>query len=563
MSGTDSDDAEWEMEEEEINDDESDAQYARRLQLLENAKVAAEDNPDIIPFDKGYEVCCFVCRCRECDEVSGDEERKLEVLSSGKSCNVRLHRKCCSTIKKIDVDDSEYVVTSYGLALTNPSFKKRRVETAAVTFDDLRRAKDQADRLRVKVLGDESYHDPVSHRFTDERYTAICQNFEKVKNNQPKIAINVLSIFSGIGSDLLVLKRLSIAINNCVVVEHDPFAQVVCEANHKKDVECYHPISTFEELENDLETVMIEKGRGPPCVEFSGANANREGVQSVKGGYMLRFGQLINSIRQFNRENKVQDPFFFCENVPMRWEDQEHVEYEFGISPVLIDALQMSPSKRCRAYYLNFPINELPPLDSAGALSVVHLNDAWMTLPQMYCHLKNKPTPYDKALTFMASEARLDDKRMIKVKVNKTSRSNPPLIIDHYSVADRESLLGYPVGYLENVLFQMFEKLEKAFLAEDWFKEALECGWDIEEIQNFSGRCYRFEFNGQGLSLKVGTMDKNRRGDPLYYLNCEQYCKRLLGNGFSIPVVEHLLCPIKDLFLRKTYNDASYKFVWE
>ncbi|KAL3785919.1 hypothetical protein HJC23_008114 [Cyclotella cryptica] len=448
MSGTDSDEAEWEMEEEEINDDESDAQYARRLQLLENAKAAAEDNPDIIPFDKGYEVCCFVCRCRECDEVSGDEERKLEVLPSGKSWNVRLHRKCCSTIKKIDVDDSEYVVTSYGLALTNPSFKKRRVETAAVTFDDLRRAKDQADRLRVKVLGDESYHDPVSHRFTDERYTAICQNFEKVKNNQPKIAINVLSIFSGIGSDLLVLKRLSIAINNCVVVEHDPFARVVCEANHKKDVECYHPISTFEELEDDLETVMIEKGRGPPCVEFSGANANREGVQSVKGGYMLRF-------------------------------------------------------------------------------------------------------------------ARLDDKRMIKVKVNKTSRSNPPLIIDHYSVADRESLLGYPVGYLENVLFQIFEKLEKAFLAEDWFKEALECGWDIEEIQNFSGRCYRFEFNGQGLSLKVGTMDKNRRGDPLYYLNCEQYCKRLLGNGFSIPVVEHLLCPLKDLFLRKTYNDASYKFVWE
>jgi hypothetical protein len=157
------------------------------------------------------------------------------------------------------------------------------VDPVVVTFSDLRQAKERADRLRMKVLGDQSYHgklfhvsfvpfqsynnsniytlDPVSHRFTDERYTAICQGFEKVKNNQPKTAVNVLSLFSGIGSDLLVLKRLSIAIENCVVVEHDPFAQAVCAAHHKKDVGSYHHISTFEELENNLETIMIEKGR--------------------------------------------------------------------------------------------------------------------------------------------------------------------------------------------------------------------------------------------------------------------------------------------------------------
>lgn len=192
MSDTDYNEAEWDMAEEEIiDDDESDAQYARTLQLFENARTAAQDNPDIIPFDKGYELCCFVCRCGDCDEVSGDDERvsayrfgrcinktvssptpldfrclgsipnntqKIEVLPSGKSWNVRLHRKCCSTIKKIDVDDSEYVVTSYGLALTNPSLKKRRLEPARVTFSDLRQAKDRADQLRVTVLGDQSYH---------------------------------------------------------------------------------------------------------------------------------------------------------------------------------------------------------------------------------------------------------------------------------------------------------------------------------------------------------------------------------------------------------------------
>lgn len=101
----------------------------------------------------------------------------------------------------------------------------------------------------------------MSHRFTDERYTDICQSFEKLKSNQPKIAINVLSIFSGIGSDLLVLKRLGIEIQNCIVVEHDSFAQAVCSAHHKEDVGCYHHISTFEQMEDDLENIMIEKGR--------------------------------------------------------------------------------------------------------------------------------------------------------------------------------------------------------------------------------------------------------------------------------------------------------------
>lgn len=110
---------------------------------------------------------------------------------------------------------------------------------------------------------------------------------------------------------------------------------------------------------------------------------------------------------------------------------------------------------------------------------------------------------------------------------------------------------------------QIFDKLEKSFLADDWLTEALDNGWDIEEIQNFGGSKYKFEFNGQGFTLKVGTMDKNKNGDSLYYLNCEQYCKRLLGNGFSIPVVEHLLRPLKELFLTKAYKDTSYKFIWE
>ena len=76
--------------------------------------------------------------------------------------------------------------------------------------------------------------DPVQFRNTDERYLDNCRVYDAAKlkvnpaeGNNNKQAANVLSLFSGIGAGILVLKRLQIAINNCIVVEHDPLAEAV------------------------------------------------------------------------------------------------------------------------------------------------------------------------------------------------------------------------------------------------------------------------------------------------------------------------------------------------
>jgi hypothetical protein len=112
-------------------------------------------------------------------------------------------------------------------------------------------------------------------------------------------------------------------------------------------------------------------------------------------------------------------------------------------------------------------------------------------------------------------------------------------------------------------VFDLFEKLEASFQSADWFGDAMKNNWDVVELMKFSGGSYRFELVDAKLALKVGTADENREGKPLYFLNAQQYCKRLLGNGFSIPVVEHLLSPLRDLFLEKTYQDAVYQFAWK
>lgn len=115
-------------------------------------------------------------------------------------------------------------------------------------------------------------------RFADERYLKYKRDFDalaqrKASSEEPKKAANVLSLFSGIGAGLLVLKRLSIAIDKCIVVEHDPIAEAVCSSNHRGDVGTYQWIETFEELTQRFDEIMEKFGPidivegGAPCVE--------------------------------------------------------------------------------------------------------------------------------------------------------------------------------------------------------------------------------------------------------------------------------------------------------
>ena len=119
--------------------------------------------------------------------------------------------------------------------------------------------------------------DPVNMRYTDERYLDCRQIFQLAKKEMAMLderrEANVLSLFSGIGAGILVLKRLGVAIDICVVVEHDPMAEAVCSEHHKKDVDSYVWIQTFEELENSLDQIIEKYGPfdivegGPPCTE--------------------------------------------------------------------------------------------------------------------------------------------------------------------------------------------------------------------------------------------------------------------------------------------------------
>ena len=153
----------------------------------------------------------------------------------------------------------------------------------------------------------------------------------------------------------------------------------------------------------------------------------------------------------------------------------------------------------------------------------------------------------------------------MKVRLD-TSKEGGQFEVGYYSVADRESLLGYSAGYVEKPVTLLFDKLNVLFHSENWLDDLFMNKWDYDEIIEFSGRNYKFgcnNCNDPSVSVKIGTAEKNGKGNTLYFLDRDGYCKRLLGNGYSIPVVEHLMRPLKDLFSEKEYSNADYRFTWQ
>lgn len=290
-------------------------------------------------------------------------------------------------------------------------------------------------------------------------------------------------------------------------------------------------------------------------------------MKSVKGQYMLKFAQLIKRIKN-HPEQKGHHVFFLCENVEsMKDDDVMQFEDDFGISRVNIDALCLSPTRRHRSYFTNIPMDELPLPDSTAALSGVDfLTDGWMDPARLYSHIHKEPVAYSKAYTFMASPTRIDHKeRMIKVRL-----LNDLIEATYYTVEDREMLMGFPKGYVECVVKRIFERVVESFQSEDWYANAI--GKDFDELQSLSARNYKFfkfflssDSNETKLLLKLGTVEKLANDDKksLYHYDSDGYCKRLLGNSYSIPVVEHILRPLCGLFEQKKYSNADYCFAWQ
>mmetsp|Transcript_2588 Transcript_2588/g.4979 ORF Transcript_2588/g.4979 Transcript_2588/m.4979 type:complete len:491 (-) Transcript_2588:471-1943(-) len=479
---------------------------------------------------------------------------------------MKFHRPCCHR-KEIRMDEEGRPVLNsrYNTTMENLQKCKKRKVSNTITTPELKKKYENAMKEENQHAGDSTLADIASMSFTDERYMTNLKIFEKCKN--AKHPMVVLDLFSGIGSVALCLKRVGLKMKTVISVDHDPLAQLVYKYNHREDGIHHIYEEKFEDILENIGDILSKYGPidlivgGPPCVDYSLVNANRKGINGSKGKYMLQFARLIKTIREHEFQNN-RHLFYLCENVELRDNDAIVCDQEFGVSPFIIDAKSYSPCKRKRSYYTNIPYEgkDEECLDAESCVKSI-LEDDWMHPADAYDSFNsvNQPFIY-KANTFLASSSRLDDIRMLKVKLT----DNGNFQRGFYSVSDREKMMGFPVGYVENVVKKIFNTVEKAMHSEYWWIETFP--FDQEDVENLSGLGFKYESSLEDNSpvpkIKIAGREVGSNGEVLYYFNCDEYSKHLIGNAFSIPVVEHLLTPLKKVFESCEYDNANYHFAW-
>ena len=196
---------------------------------------------------------------------------------------------------------------------------------------------------------------------------------------------------------------------------------------------------------------------GPPCVDYSGLNAYREGAQGQQGGYMPRFGTLIQRIQQRQPSHHV---FFLAENTIIRNDkelslkdgDLERIKESFGVEWSMdLEALYYTPARRNRTYFSNIPLDIKSDdyvldeeLDDCPYLTDEFVHGIHYMLDQM-----KKPRIPVKVPCLLACKSRINADPMTVVKENIGNDGKPYIERRPFNVKERELVMGFPSGYVE------------------------------------------------------------------------------------------------------------------
>ena len=96
------------------------------------------------------------------------------------------------------------------------------------------------------------------------------------------------------------------------------------------------------------------------------------------------------------------------------------------------------------------------------------LGDSWIHPAEWNPEKGAGPMPF-KANTFMASESRIDDDRMMKVCQGGQNKGRmPEFELARYSVGHHKWMLGLPANYIKGPIDALFQKLQECFKSSNW-----------------------------------------------------------------------------------------------
>jgi hypothetical protein len=560
--------------------------------------------------------CCAVCRCSRARQARIPADWLWFEPHEG----TLWHRRCCHghygeetnehwTVPYLSVYHAKTDLVEAALQReevlgdANPTEDPQQSSSGTdlewITERELFRQYEVSKSQEAQLYNDDSEAHSVSILHTHPDYIqGIVQPFrtlvlQRQQDPSLKHGLTVLDMFAGIGTATVCLKRLGLQISKIVRVEHDHISTHVYQENHDcsynptladhgdiKHVYC----QKFEDFRDNLEHMAETHGPfdlvigGPPCVDYSAVNARRQGAEGVQGRYTIEFGHLIRKLERLQNPHPL---FYLVENVFLRGDDLAKVRDAFGIDwdPVVLDSLYLSPCRRKRHFITNIPLTEIDFQAEASYSSPRSCLEEGFSLP---AHIVDGETTA-KASCFMASSTRIDERQSLRMYVfkepkNDNGRSSDRTIEEGrryhgrpMSVGEREAMMGYPRGYVEHAVRTLFstlteDGLSKLFIGQSW-RESLD-----SKLHHFAGNyhaipegtAYRFAEPKSGFEEHILKMTPPQTGTGPEFFDAQEYSKHLIGLAFSVPVVEHLLGPLRDLFECREYEgytDVPYE--WE
>ncbi len=153
--------------------------------------------------------------------------------------------------------------------------------------------------------------------------------------------MNVLSLFDGMSCGQIALDQLGIKVDNYYASEIDKYAIKVTQKNYPNTKQ----IGSVTEVKGkDLPKIDLIIC-GSPCQGFSFAGKQLN-FNDPRSALFFQFVRLL-------RECKPK--YFLLENVRMKKEYQEIISEYLGVEPVMINSALVSAQNRVRLYWTNIP----------------------------------------------------------------------------------------------------------------------------------------------------------------------------------------------------------------
>lgn len=300
--------------------------------------------------------------------------------------------------------------------------------------------------------------------------------------------MKVLSLFDGMSCAQVALNNLGIKDYTYYASEIDKYSITVTQENYPETIQL-GDINNFNKWDipwNEIGLIIA----GFPCQSWSVAGLQK-GLKDPRGQLALVLLEAFNKVKEHNLNVK-----FLFENVRMKKENLNYMDNLFGVKHVMINSALITAQNRVRCYWTNIE-DIAQPLDRGIVLADI-IEDGLVDRDKSYCIDAN----YFKGTN-------------LKQYFKKARRQ----VVFNYSSSGRGN------GVVESRV-----------------REAKKSG--ALTASGYSNRSFTGVLSDNTSIRKLTPIECERlQGVPDNYTNYVSNTQRykMLGNGFTVPVIEHIL----------------------